>query len=159
MADRQTGRYANRISGGSGEGWGRRRKRSRATGNEEKEMRWSTTSQGVVTGSGPSACPKEAKRLNRGLWEAWHAKPLLLSASKKNPIPHLRQKFERKTAGQVWWNISETQKQTSPDADLPWHLAHISRRRWRGSLAGVLELEVTRYDSDARGNRSVLLRE
>lgn len=67
----------------AGKDGGRRRKRSRATGNEDKEMRWSTTSQGVVTGSGPSACPKEAKRLNRGLWEAWHAKPLLLSASKK----------------------------------------------------------------------------
>lgn len=77
----ETERCANRISRGSGEGWEERRKRSRATRNEEKEMRWSTTSQGVVTGSGPFSCPKKAKRLDRDLWAAWRGKPL--STSKK----------------------------------------------------------------------------
>lgn len=152
---KETEGCANGISRGSGEGWGKRRERSRATRNEEKEMRWSTTSQGVVTGSGPFACPKKAKRLDRDLWASWREKPLL-STSKKFPFHTHGENLIREAAEQFRRDLSETLYQPDTMLALSRCISPTSRRRWGGSLAGVLNLEVTGYDSDARGNRSVV---
>lgn len=126
---KETEGCANGISRGSGEGWGKRRERSRATRNEEKEMRWSTTSQGVVTGSGPFACPKKAKRLDRGLWASWREKPLLLSTSKKFPFPHPRRKSDKGSGRAISARSLRDSVPTGHDAGpLPLHLAHISQK-------------------------------
>lgn len=90
---------------------------------------------------------------------SWREKPLLLSASKKSLLHTHGENLIREAAEQFRRDLSATLYQ--PDTMLAPSVASrphlVQKVGWQPCRGAVLSLEVTEYDSDARGNRSVVV--